>query len=414
MYLIFFLLYKWVPPIIYNTSLFRMHRKSIEYYRVLFELDVSREDFQRYTLLSIVGAGAYGVVFKAQDVETQHIVAMKKVFNIFDAFSDSIRVLRELKFMKLFRHPNIVSLIDICVPSSESHFNSIYVVMQNYDADLSGVIKENNGSLEDGHYKYILVQILSALKYLHSANILHRDIKPHNILINKDCQVCLCDFGLSKMVLGGGGSGGGSGRGGRGGGGSGGGCGENNDIWTNYVVTRWYRAPELCSEKDVVYSNSIDIWGVGCILGEMVGTKAMFPGKNNKGQLCHIFDVCGAPDDDVLSAYYTPSEKMKFQKYREKYVPLGLVALFDVSKVKDMRVFDLLEKMLSVDPSKRFTVDECLAHPYLEEYLGYAISGEAKLSIDANEFSFEKKRGLDIYDVRRLIWKEILLIKERC
>lgn len=143
------------------------------------------------------------------------------------------------------------------------------------DTDLFKIIKSQQPLTRD-HYKFIMYQILRAILFLHSANITHRDIKPSNVLINEDCTIKLCDFGLSRSL------------------------GDTDVGLTEYVVTRYYRAPEvmLCSHK---YTKSIDVWSVGCTFGELLSKHYLFPGDNYLNQIKLIIEMLGSPTDDDLS-----------------------------------------------------------------------------------------------------------------
>ncbi|PWA49309.1 MAP kinase 20 [Artemisia annua] len=178
----------------------------------------------RYKILEIIGKGSYGVVCAAIDTQTGEKVAIKKITNIFEHSSDAIRILREIKLLRLLRHPDIVEIKRIMLPPSRREFKDIYVVFELMESDLHQVIKAND-DLTQEHHRFFLYQMLRALKYMHTANVYHRDLKPKNILANANCKLKICDFGLARAAF--------------------------TDtpttiFWTDYVATRWYRAPELC------------------------------------------------------------------------------------------------------------------------------------------------------------------------
>lgn len=178
----------------------------------------------RYKILEVVGKGSYGVVCSAIDTHTGEKVAIKKINDIFEHISDAIRILREIKLLRLLRHPDIVEIKRIMLPPSSREFKDIYVVFELMESDLHQVIKAND-DLTREHQQFFLYQLLRALKYMHTANVYHRDLKPKNILANANCKLKICDFGLARVAF--------------------------NDtpttiFWTDYVATRWYRAPELC------------------------------------------------------------------------------------------------------------------------------------------------------------------------
>ncbi|KAH0450175.1 hypothetical protein IEQ34_020867 [Dendrobium chrysotoxum] len=211
----------------------------------------------KYQIQEVIGKGSYGVVGAAIDTHTGKRVAIKKNHDVFEHVSDATRILREIKLLRLLKHPDIVEIKHIMLPPSRREFQDIYVVFELMESDLHQVIKAND-DLTPQHYQFFLYQLLRALKYIHAANVFHRDLKPKNILANADCKLKICDFGLARASF--------------------------NDtpsaiFWTDYVATRWYRAPELCGSFFSKYTPAIDIWSIGCIFAEMLIGKPLFPGK---------------------------------------------------------------------------------------------------------------------------------------
>ena len=183
----------------------------------------------RYEFERDLGKGAYGVVGCCRVVETGEQVAVKKV-TILSEISEARRVFREIKILRSLFHPNCLSLLDLIAPHSYDEFKAVYVVTEFFPADLSQIIKSPQ-PLTDVHVQTFMYQLLRGLKYIHSANILHRDLKPNNILVNRECDLAICDFGLARISY----------------------ELEDKDM-TQYVVTRWYRAPELIMlSKDYSY-----------------------------------------------------------------------------------------------------------------------------------------------------------------
>ncbi len=165
-------------------------------------------------------------------------VAIKKVVNAFDDLIDAKRILREVKMLRHFKHENVIGLRDLVPPPEDESFNDIYIVLDFMETDLHKIIYSKN-ELTDEHIQYFLYQILKGMKYIHSANVIHRDLKPSNLLLNSNCDLKICDFGLARGVK------------------------EDVDYeLTEYVVTRWYRAPEvMCSCQE--YDSKIDVWSIG-------------------------------------------------------------------------------------------------------------------------------------------------------
>lgn len=219
----------------------------------------------KYSLIRVIGSGAYGVVISSLDSSTQTKVAIKMVPRAFHDEVDAKRILREIKLLKHFRHENIVGITDMMPPLARNveDFNDVYICNEFMETDLHRIIYSKQPLTSD-HAQYFLYQILRALKYIHSANVLHRDLKPSNLLVNSNCDLKVCDFGLARGVL----------------------SDEemigrprNALLLTEYVVTRWYRAPEImlaCHE----YAKPVDVWSVGCIFAELLGRKPYFPGDD--------------------------------------------------------------------------------------------------------------------------------------
>lgn len=151
----------------------------------------------QYEIQEVVGKGSYGVVAAAIDTHTGERVAIKKINDVFEHVSDATRILREIKLLRLLRHPDIVEIKHIMLPPCRREFKDIYVVFELMESDLHEVI-EANDDLTPGHYQFFLYQLLRALKYIHAANVFHRDLKPKNILANADCKLKICDFGLAR------------------------------------------------------------------------------------------------------------------------------------------------------------------------------------------------------------------------
>ena len=227
------------------------------------------------------------------------------------------------------------------------------------------------------HIQYFVYQILRGLKYIHSSNVLHRDLKPSNLLVNANCDLKICDFGLSRGVE-----------------------DEQKGELTEYVVTRWYRAPEImlaCQE----YTKSIDIWSVGCIFAELLARSPLFPGEDYIAQLRLICEKLGRPSDKNLE-FVTSERAKKFMLSLPQNKRESFAVLFPKYE-NETEALDLLMKMLAFDPSSRMDITEALAHPFLASLHNEEDEPTANFQFD---FEFEHE-DLSRERVQELIWDEI-------
>lgn len=334
----------------------------------------------RYQIQEVVGKGSYGVVGSAVDTHTGEKVAIKKINDVFDHVSDATRILREIKLLRLLKHPDIVEIKHIMLPPSRREFRDIYVVFELMESDLHQVIRAND-DLTPEHHQFFLYQLLRSLKYMHSANVFHRDLKPKNILANSDCKLKICDFGLARVSF--------------------------NDapsaiFWTDYVATRWYRAPELCGSFFSKYTPAIDIWSIGCIFAEMLTGKPLFPGKNVVHQLDLMTDLLGTSPPETIARIRNEKARRYLNSMRKKQ-PVPFSQKFPNADPLALR---LLERLLSFDPKDRPSAAEALADPYFQGLANVEREPSTE-PISKLEFEFDRRK-LAKDDVRELIYREIL------
>ncbi|EDL45532.1 mitogen-activated protein kinase 2, putative [Plasmodium vivax] len=343
-----------------------------------------------YEIKHLIGRGSYGYVYLAYDRSTKKNVAIKKVNRMFEDLIDCKRILREITILNRLKSNYIIRLRDLIIPEDLLQFDELYIVLEIADSDLKKLFKTPIYLTEE-HVKTILYNLLLGEKYIHESGIIHRDLKPANCLLNQDCSVKICDFGLARTIN----------------------C--ENDIHivqdleekeeneepgphnknlkkqlTSHVVTRWYRAPELILLQEN-YTNSIDIWSTGCIFAELLNMLEshvnnptnrfpLFPGsscfplspdhnskkvheKSNRDQLNIIFNVIGTPSEEDLKSIkkddviryiklFPPREGIDFKKKFPSISEEGI---------------DLLQSMLRFNAKNRITIDSALSHPYLKD-----------------------------------------------
>jgi mitogen-activated protein kinase 1/3 len=330
-----------------------------------------------FDLIKKVGAGAYGTVASFQDPATGQKIAVKKITDAFHDLIDGKRILREVKLLRSFNHDNIISILDM-YPPDHPDFNDIYIVTDLMETDLHRVIYSKQ-VLNEEHHQYFAYQILRGLLYLHSANVVHRDLKPSNILVNKNCDLKICDFGLARGF----------------------GTEEDDPTLTDYVVTRWYRAPEvvlLASE----YTKSIDVWSVGCILCELIGRKPIFTGKDHLDQIRKILQVIGTPNEDDMS--WLPP-KSPARAFIRKVPVTQKVPWTNIYPKASPAAVEALDRMLTFSPVKRATVHDSLVFPYFQFLHMPEDEPKAEYPVD---WAFDKftptKRILQNYIYKECAW----------
>ncbi|KAF1329228.1 Cmgc/mapk protein kinase, partial [Globisporangium splendens] len=329
---------------------------------------------KHYQLIKVCGRGAYGIVIAATDTISGGNVAIKKVIDCIWHPHQLKQILREARLIRHMSHENILSLMDLIPPPSYADFRDVYMTIDLMEMDLHRIIYSKEVLLDD-HIRYFLYQILSGLSHMHKAGVLHRDLKPSNLLINSDCLLKICDLGLARSK-------------------------EAEDVgMTEYVVTRWYRAPELLLGS--AYGEGVDLWAAGCIFAEMLGRKPLFPGETYVHQLQLIMNVLGVPEEHSFKENPLANKL----KGRQLLSRTQAVAGIDVSTMfpnANPEALDLLWKMLIFDVEKRITVEEALRHPYLAAYYD-----EERENRPVEKFQSFDLDDLDESDLKELMFKEI-------
>nr|XP_004656445.1 mitogen-activated protein kinase 15 isoform X6 [Jaculus jaculus] len=304
--------------------------------------EVDRHIAQRYLLKRRLGKGAYGIVWKAVDRRTGEVVAIKKIFDAFKDQTDAQRTFREVMLLQAFGdHPNIIRLLHV-IPAEND--KDIYLVFESMDTDLNAVIQKGR-LLEDIHKRCIFYQLLRATKFIHSGRVIHRDQKPSNVLLDASCRVKLCDFGLARSL-------------------SDLPEGPEGQALTEYVATRWYRAPEvLLSSRR--YTPGVDMWSLGCILGEMLRGQPLFPGTSTLHQLELILETISPPSIDELQALGSGYSALILHSLGSR-PRQTLDALLPPDTPTE--ALDLLRRLLVFAPDKRLSAAQALQHPYVQRF----------------------------------------------
>ncbi|PAA72747.1 hypothetical protein BOX15_Mlig028252g1 [Macrostomum lignano] len=339
---------------------------------------------ERYQNLRPIGSGAQGVVCAAFDAIRGENVAIKKLARPFQNVTHAKRAYREFVLMKLVNHKNIIGLLNAFTPqSSLDDFNEVYLVMELMDANLCQVIQMD---LDHERMSYLLYQMLCGIKHLHSADIIHRDLKPSNIVVRTDCTLKILDFGLARTAGG-------------------------SFMMTPYVVTRYYRAPEVI--LGMGYQENVDIWSVGCIFGEMVRGRILFPGTDHIDQWTKITEQLGTPGPEFLARLNAAVRN--YVQNRPRYQPWPFEQLFpndyfpadspEHHSLTSGMARDLLSRMLVIDPLRRISVDEALMHPYINMwYDDTEVNGPPPQrydhGVDTKDFSVEHWRQLIFAEVK--------------
>lgn len=345
---------------------------------------------RRYALDQVIGEGAYGVVASATDVQNNNEkVAVKRIRRVLETYPMATRILRELKFLRLLRgHDNIIEIKDILVPSDRERFNDTFVVFELLPCDLSRVI-HSPAALSPTQVRYLMFQLLRGIRYLHNSGVLHRDLKPSNILVDGDCRLKICDFGLARAAF----------------------RAENDSdlmLWTNYVATRWYRAPELIMPRATNYGRPIDMWSAGCIFAEMIIRRALFPGENSRDQLHRIIEFTGKPDLSTIQNLRSAQAQELIAKMPNRG-PTDLKAFFPPGT--EEAPLRLISQMLQFDPDKRITAHDALMDDYFNHWRQPLGFGKPSRVITEDEFEFEKRLASNDKDslmyIRQALLEEI-------
>ena len=323
-----------------------------------------------YHRLRVIGEGRYGAVYKARNYKTGECFALKKIFMDYDEDGIPSTTIREIALLKQMEHPNIVKLHETFFHSNNSNnsydtdidnscnsdFPDLYLVLDLLSCDLKKFLdkQQQNGDLLNMNIlQNIFKQILIGIEYCHSHNILHRDLKPQNILINtKTFLIKLTDFGLSRCYV------------------------LPNKTWTHEIVTLWYRPPEVllgCKSYQFML-----IYGRLDVYFEMINNnKPLFRGQSEISQLMEIFIRCGTPNFDKNNPHNLwPTididtkhfDYIRYPKWKRKSMAKFIIKS-QFKQCTKYKLDDLLNRFLSIDPIKRITTTKALKHPFFNYHI---------------------------------------------
>lgn len=288
----------------------------------------------KYEVLEVVGEGAFGIVMKCRNKETNEIVAIKKFKGIEEEIVQK-SMIRELQALKRLKHENIVQLKD-CFKKK----NQLYLAIEFLPKNLLKLLEDNKNGLDQCLIMKIMFQLAKALIYMHNNDFIHRDIKPENILLSEDNNVKLCDFGFARALP-----------------------SKNGSVLTDYVATRWYRAPELLL-GEAAYGKEMDYWAMGCIMGELIDGRPLFPGDDELTQLNVIQRVLGNFPRYLLEIFYS-NPRFSGNQLEDVSKPETIKRRYMGSLAKTGIHF--LKSLLKLDPKERLSGNDIINHPYFDD-----------------------------------------------
>ena len=283
-----------------------------------------------YDEICSIGDGGFGVVTKMKSRATGQIVAVKRMKQKTQSFAECLEQ-KEVKSLRKIKNKNIVRLIEVFREKSDG---TLYLVFEHCESNLYKLIINREGPIPEPVIRNILFQLLSGVEAIHKAGFFHRDLKPENILFQGDTLKTI-DFGLAKEI-------------------------RSKPSYTNYVWTRYYRAPEILLHHDF-YNTPVDIWAVGCIAAELYLKKPLFPGTSETDEVYKICNVLGPPSESNYPDGYKLAQKLGIGL--QNTAGCGLSSILTMTSPEGL---DLIKMLLTLDSHKRPSVKQALAHPFFQ------------------------------------------------
>lgn len=288
----------------------------------------------RYEYLNLILQSLSRIKIKVKDKNEDKILSITKATSIFYYLDNCLSILKSLKLHKLLKHDNILSINSLLLPHSRSNYNHLYIVQDFMESNLSKVIRSYQPLTTD-HIQYFLYQILLALQYLHSSQILHYNLSPTCILINSDCSIKITELESALSIH------------------------KEYRARDEHYTNRWYSAPEVlvrCEYKGF----ECDIWSIGCILAELNGRQVLFPGNDSKDCIRMMLEVLGSPTEEEME--FIENERVK-QFIRNQPIRSKVNWALKFPNVS-VECLDLMDRMLRFNPKDRMKAEECLKHPF--------------------------------------------------
>eukprot|EP00794_Sanderia_malayensis_P007546 gene7546-8383_t len=283
----------------------------------------------KYEVLGVVGEGAYGVVMKCRHKETNETVAIKKFKDSEENEEVKRTTLRELKVLRMLKQDNIVELKE-----AFRRRGRLYLVFEYVEKNMLELLEDLPNGVPKPKLRNFIYQLIKAVQWCHVNDVIHRDIKPENLLISKNDVLKLCDFGFARAIT-----------------------GSGTAQYTDYVATRWYRAPELLLGGG--YGKSVDVWSIGCILGELSDGQPVFPGESEIDQLYVIQKMIGPLPPEQMHLFNL-NPRFRGLKFPTEIKPLTLKSKYQHSLAPDLLEF--MEVTLKFESRKRLNINECAKH----------------------------------------------------
>uniref|UniRef100_A0A0B6ZKU0 cyclin-dependent kinase n=1 Tax=Arion vulgaris TaxID=1028688 RepID=A0A0B6ZKU0_9EUPU len=285
----------------------------------------------KYDKISKIGEGSYGIVFKCRNRETGQIVAIKKFVESEDDPLIKKIAMREIRMLRQLKHPNLVNMIEVF-----RRRKRLNLVFEYVDHTVLNELDKYPRGVPERMVQRIVYQTLLAVNFCHQHNTIHRDVKPENILITRQGQVKLCDFGFARVLSPGG-------------------------EYTDYVATRWYRSPELLV-GDTQYGPPVDVWAIGCVFAELTTGQAIWPGRSDVDQLYLIRKTLG----DLISRHLEIFSNNAFFKGMTIPEPDRLEPLEERYPEMNAHAMNFLQNCLKMDPEERMTCAQLIQHQYMD------------------------------------------------